>query len=97
MNVDFDEKNFLMKMVLMNLYFSEVFTVPFVTDSAMISDLHGVLVDVSSDTFLPVRDYPVNSFNLPSSAFRLWGLARPLFCRLSLSSSAGSFHLPFLS
>ena len=44
--------------------------------SAMVSDLHGVLVDVSSDNFLPVIQNPVYSFNLPSSAFRLWGLAR---------------------
>ena len=55
--------------------------------SAMVSDLHGVLVDVSSDNFLPVIQNPVYSFNLPSSAFRLWGLAR----------SAGSLHLPLLS
>ena len=41
----------------------------------MVSDLHGVLVDVSSDNFLPVRENPVYSFNLPPSAFRLWGLA----------------------
>ena len=44
--------------------------------SAMVSDLHGVLVDVSSDNCLPVIQNPVYSFNLPSSAFRLWGLAR---------------------
>ena len=44
--------------------------------SAMVSDLHGVLVDVSSDNFLPVIQNSVCSFNLPSSAFRLWGLAR---------------------
>ena len=44
--------------------------------SAMVSDLHGVLVDVSSDNFLPVTQNPVYSFNLPPSAFHLWGLAR---------------------
>ena len=44
--------------------------------SAMVSDLHGVLVNTLSDNFLPVRENPVYSFNLPPSAFRLWGLAR---------------------
>ena len=43
---------------------------------AMASDLHGVRVDVSSDNFLPARENPVYSFNLPPSAVRLWGLAR---------------------
>ena len=33
--------------------------------SAMVSDLHGVHVDVFSDNFLPVREIPVYSFNLP--------------------------------
>ena len=37
---------------------------------AMVSDLHGVLVDVSSDNFLPVRDNPVDSFNLRPSRHR---------------------------
>ena len=44
--------------------------------SAMVFDLHGVLVDAFSDNFLPVRENPVYSFNLPPSALRLWGLAR---------------------
>ena len=44
--------------------------------AAMASDLHGVRVDVSSDNFLPARENPVHSFNLPSSAVRPWGLAR---------------------
>ena len=44
--------------------------------AAMASDLHGVRVDVSSDNFLPARENPVYSFNLPPSAVRLWGLAR---------------------
>ena len=42
----------------------------------MVSDLHGVLVDTLSDNFLPVRENPVYSFNLPPSAPRLLGLAR---------------------
>ena len=44
--------------------------------SAMVSDLHGVSVDVSSDNFLPAIENLVCSFNLPPSALRLWGLAR---------------------
>ena len=44
--------------------------------AAVASDLHGVRVDVSSDNFLPARENPVHSFNLPPSAVRLWGLAR---------------------
>ena len=43
--------------------------------AAMASDLHGVRDDVS-DNFLPARENPVYSFNLPPSAVRLWGLAR---------------------
>ena len=39
--------------------------------SAMISDLHDVLVHPLSDNFLPIRENPENSFNLPPSAFRL--------------------------
>ena len=42
--------------------------------AAITSDLHGVRVDVSSDNFLPARENPVYSFNLPLSAVRLWGL-----------------------
>ena len=44
--------------------------------SAMVSCLHGVNEDTLSDNFLPVRENPVYSFNLPPSAFCLWGLAR---------------------
>ena len=44
--------------------------------ATMASDLHGVRVGVSSDTFLPAKENPVYSFNLPPSAVRLWGLAR---------------------
>ena len=44
--------------------------------ATMASDLHGVRVDVTSDNFLPARENPVYSFNLPPSTVRLWGLAR---------------------
>ena len=44
--------------------------------SAMVFDLQGVLVDVFSDNFLPVRENPVYSVNLHPSALRLKGLAR---------------------
>ena len=42
----------------------------------MASDLHGVRVAVSSDNFLPARENPVHSFNLPPSALCLWAHAR---------------------
>ena len=54
-----------------------VFTMPFVTDSLpwCLTCMASLLTSLS-DNFLPVTQNPVYSFNLPSSAFRLWGLAR---------------------
>ena len=39
--------------------------------SAIVHDLHVVLVDVSPDNFLPARENPTHFFNLPPSAVRL--------------------------
>ena len=41
----------------------------------MAHDLHSVFVHTLSDNFVPARENPINCYNIPSSAVRLWGLA----------------------